>query len=284
MRRLLGLVVLMLPALAAARLPVIVSVAPYADLVQRLGGDLVTVQVLVAPGQSSHTYDPTPRELGALAGGRVWLRAGLPLEDSLAGRLAKLAPQLRAADLTAGLELLPAADEHAGHDHAEENDTHIWLSARLAAHQAATAADAMCAADPAHAADYRANLAALQDSLAAIDRELTTLLAPVRGRAFYVFHPSFAYFARDYGLRQVAIETGGLEPSPRHLAHVLDDAKSSGATTIFLQPQYAAQAARTVAAEAGLQVGTLDGLAPDLLANLRRIGYALRRALESATP
>ncbi len=274
-------------AASAAPLPVIVSVLPHADLVARLGGDLVDVHVLVAAGQSPHTYDPTPRELAALTGARLWLRTGMAMENALAGKLERVAPGLTVVDLRQGLDLLHETDHH--HDEGETctdegMDAHIWLSARLAATQAATAAAALAAADPAHADRYRANLATLQAELAALDAHLTTQLAPVRGRTFYVFHPAFGYFARDYGLRQVAIEAGGVDPSPRHLATVLESIKKEGARTIFLQPQYAGNASRAVAAEADLRVAELDPYPADLLGNLRRMGDVLRREFAEAAP
>ncbi len=291
-QRMLGWTLVLYLALAAgaataAPLPVIVSVLPHADIVERLGGDLVDVHVLVASGQSPHTYDPTPRELAALTGARLWLRTGMAMENALAGKLERVAPGLTVVDLRQGLDLLHETD----HDHAEGEpcndsglDAHIWLSARMASVQAATAAAALVAADPTHADRYRANLVTLQAELAALDADLTALLAPVRGRTFYVFHPAFGYFARDYGLRQVAIEAGGIDPSPRHLANVLDSIKKEGARTIFLQPQYAGSAARAVAADAELRVAELDPYPADLLAALRQIGEVLRRELEDGAP
>lgn len=274
-------------AATAAPLPVIVSVLPHADLVARLAGDLVTVHVLAGPGQSPHTYDPTPRELAALTDARLWLRTGMAMENALAGKLARVAPDLTVVDLRQGLDLLHEADHHhaEGESCGDEGlDAHIWLSARLASAQAATAAAALAAADPTHADRYRANLVVLQDSLAAVDRDLTTLLAPLHGRAFYVFHPAFGYFARDYGLRQVAIEAGGIDPSPRHLAAVMSSIKREGARTIFLQPQYAGGAAKALAAEADLRAVELDPYPADLLAALRDIGATLRRELGDDAP
>ena len=59
-------------------------------------------------------------------------------------------------------------------------------------------------------------------------------------------------------MHQVAIEAGGIDPSPRHLASVLESIKKEGARTIFLQPQYAGSAARAVAADAELRDAELD--------------------------
>ena len=258
-------------AATAAPLPVIVSVLPHADLVDRLGGR-PRRRARAGRARASRPTPTTPRRANwppsparACGCAPAWRWRTRSPASSRASR-----PDLTVVDLRQGLDLL----HEDGHPHAEGEacddgglDAHIWLSARLASTQAATAAAALAAADPAHADRYRANLVALQDSLAAVDRDLTTLLAPVRGRTFYVFHPAFGYFARDYGLRQVAIEAGGVDPSPRHLASVLTSIKQEGARTIFLQPQYAGSAARAVAAEADLRVADLDPYPADLLAD-----------------
>ncbi len=264
---------------SAAPLPVIVSILPHAGLAAAIGGDLVDVHVLVGPGQSPQTYDPTPRELTALQGARVWLRAGVPMENTLAGRIARLFPNLEVVDLREGCTLI-TDDDHA---HGEA-DPHIWLSPLPCAHQAATIAATLTRLDPAHADTYRERGLAVRDSLVAVDRELRVQLAPVQGRTLVVFHPAFAYLCRDYGLHELPIETGGLEPSPRHLASVLATVRRQGARAIFVQPQFAATSARTVAEDADLEVITVDPLARDVVANLRRIAAAIARGLAKEAP
>jgi zinc transport system substrate-binding protein len=130
-------------------------------------------------------------------------------------------------------------------------------------------------------------IAARRDSLLTdlddLDAHLTELLAPVRGRTMLVFHPAFGYFARDYGLQQRAMETGGLAPGPRHLAELMRTVEEIGVHTVFIQPQQSDQAARTLAREAGLEVVVLDPLARDHLANLRRLGEKVRAGLEGGS-
>lgn len=86
------------------------------------------------------------------------------------------------------------------------------------------------------------------------------------------------------GLTQTAVEQGGLSPSPRHLAEILDRARARGVRTLFLQPQTSPDQARTVAEEAGRNVEILDPLARDYAANLRRMAAAMVAALAPAAP
>ncbi|HOX25509.1 MAG TPA: zinc ABC transporter substrate-binding protein [Candidatus Krumholzibacteria bacterium] len=262
----------------ANQLDVLVTILPHASLVERLGGDAVRVHVLVGPGQTPETFDPAPRELARFSEAVVWFTTGAPIEPLLAPRLETLRPDLLTVPTAEGLAGL-AADEHAGHDHGDV-DPHVWVSARNTAQQVRAMTAALVRLLPDRADSIGAAEAELLEDLAAIDRELAALLEPVRGRTFFVFHPAFGYLARDYGLRQVAVESGGLSPSPRHLGGVLRAARDQGATTIFVQPQQSDRLVRSIARETGLAVEVLDPLAPDHLANLLRVGQAIRAALE----
>ena len=47
----------------------------------------------------------------------------------------------------------------------------------------------------------------------------------VRERNFMVYHPSWGYFAAEYGLTMIPVEVEGKEPSARDLAKLVDLAK-----------------------------------------------------------
>jgi zinc transport system substrate-binding protein len=263
-------------------LEVLVTILPHAGLVERLAGEAVRVHVLVSENQSPETYQPSPRELQALAGSTLWFTTGTPVESALRSRLQSMLPGLHVVPTHAELEVIDEHHcEHHDHDHDHgEMDPHVWVSPRNTARQAAVMAAALQERLPDRAVEIGAALQALQTELDQLDRELTALLEPVHGRTFYVFHPAFGYFARDYGLRQEAVESGGLAPSPRRLAELLRSLQAQGATTVYVQPQHSPQTVQPLAREAELKVVTLDPLAADHLANLRAIGESLRAGLE----
>jgi zinc transport system substrate-binding protein len=280
------------PAAADARPLVLVSIPPQAWLVERLAGDRVAVLELVPPGASPHAYDPTPRQLTAAAGAALWFTVGAPMEQALLPRLQRMLPDLRivpTAEEAVGLPTGAAARDHGhddghGHDGGHEHDPHVWLDPVQAAGAAARMAAALSGLDPAGAAHYAERLAVLQCELADLDRELAATLAPVRGGELLVMHPAFGWFAERYGLTQTAVEQGGLSPSPRHLAAILERARDRGVRTLFLQPQTSPDQARTVAREAGITVGVLDPLARDYAANLRGMAAAMLAAMAPTAP
>jgi zinc transport system substrate-binding protein len=137
----------------------------------------------------------------------------------------------------------------------------------------------MTAADAEHRPEIAANLKSLLDDIGRLDVEIRERLEPHRGGRFWVFHPAWGYFADDYGLRQVAIEREGKEPTPQELGELIHDARAEGVRTIFVQPQFSEASAEIVAHEIGAQLVTLDPLAADWPASLREAGERLSAAL-----
>ena len=258
-----------------AGLSVVVSIPPQAFLVERLAPERTAILVLVGPGQSPETYDPTPAQMAELANADIYFRIGLPFEDRLLEKLSTIAPNLAVVDTREGIELRHIE----GHTHAEDAqghgagqlDPHIWLAPRLFGIQAATIADALKRLRPDSAAAIEQSLGGLQTELDELDGDIAATLKPFAGEAFYVFHPAFGYFADAYGLRQVPIETGGKEPAPQQLASLMDEAKGAGARVIFVQPEFATASAEAVARQVGATVVPLDPLSRDYSANLRAI-------------
>lgn len=147
---------------------------------------------------------------------------------------------------------------------------------------AAAIAQAFSKADPANAKAYAANLAAFQKEIDALDGQLKALFAevPAGQRGFLVFHPAWGYFARDYGLTQIAIEFEGKEPTPKRLAAIVTQAKTKGASVIFVQPQMSQRTAGAIATAVGARLVTADPLAEDWGANLLDVAKRFRQALK----
>ncbi len=259
------------PLAAADRPSVWVTIPPQRWVVERLAGDAVEVAVLVAPGQSHHAYEPTPKQVAGLAAADLFVRLGVSFEQVLLERIAGMTPGLAIVDGSAGITLLPMAPGHHhgddGHGHGD-HDPHYWLDPALLAVHAANAGEALARLLPARAAEVRGNLDALRAGLAAADHRLAALLAPCAGRAMLVYHPAFGYFARRYRLEQVPVEVEGKEPTARQLATLVQQARASGARAVFVQPQFSGRAPQALAEAIGAELVELDPLGESYLANL----------------
>jgi len=277
--------------LAAEKPVVAVSIPPQAYFVERIAGGRVATLTIVGPGQSPHSYEPSPRQMAELAKARVWFTIGVDFEKALKPRITATLPGLLLADAARGvvyrtLEAHEDGEEGQGrengrHDDDEEDggpDPHVWLGRQAAKIQAAIVRDELSLVDPAGKAVFAANHDALVRDVDAVFDRLARDLAPLRGKPVFVYHPAFGYFLDEFGILQVAVETGGKEPTQKGIAELAARAKREGARTIFVQKQFPARAAAVLAKSLGGAVAPLDPLAGDWLANLERMGDALRKA------
>ena len=268
---------------------VFVSIPPQKQFVERIGGDAVEVTVLLGPGQSPHSYDPTPKQLVKLQEAEVYFRVGVPFESTIVDKLQSTFQGLNIVDTRAGIDLAVIDEPHEhGHDHEHgpgcihepgELDPHIWMDPQLVRVQARTIAAELIKLRPAAADTFRANLQRFDAELESLCAELGKELAPLKGRRFYVYHPAYGYFARAFGLTQVAVESEGKAPTAKQLAELITRAKADNVRLIIVQPQFSKKNAETVAHEIGGAVVAVDPLAEDYVGMLRELATQLHRAL-----
>ena len=276
----------------AEKIKVFVSIDPVAYFVKRVAGPLADVNVLIGSGQDPHTFEPTPKLVAKLADAQVLFKIGFPFEEALIKKAGSTFKDLKVVDLQQGIKLRAISEEKedghhgasGGHGHSHEADgldPHTWLNPLLAKIQAGTIATALIQIDPARRAIYEDNLKKFEVDLDNINAELINSLAPIRGKSFFVFHPAFGYFADAYGIKQVAVEVEGKEPTARQLTRLIEDAKAQGVKVIFAEPQFPQKAARTLSESIGGVVVLIDDLSPDYLNNLRGIATSVGSALKS---
>jgi len=273
---------------SADGLNVTVSIAPQQYLVERIAGAGVQVTVMVPAGSDPHTYEPSPGQMRALSDADLYLAIGESFEQVWMDRFRAMNPDMLVIDTSEGIQRLaiPDAvhddDTAAKDDHGDEHavDPHIWVSPALVKIQAQTIRDALVQVAPGHQNAYDTGLASLLADIDALDADIRATLSGTERRRFLVFHPSWGYFAQEYGLEQIAVEVGGQEPSAAELAKVISLAREEGIRVVLAQPEFSTQAAETIAREIGGEVLLVSPLAPDWLDNMRRVAETFARALE----
>jgi zinc transport system substrate-binding protein len=282
-------------------MPVFVSILPQKQFVERIGGDRVKVEVMVAPGHSPATYEPTPRQMTELSHSRLYFSIGVPFETVWMKRLAANNPQMKVIDSRRGIQLMPMVghhhhdddEEHEGHEHhaaTEEHDhdhdhaagmpdPHVWTSPALVKIMAGNILEALSAEAPEDRTEFQANYRKFIADLDQLEKEIRDCLAPLKSRRFMVFHPSWGYFAHEFGLEQIAIEELGKEPGAKALSALIAEAKKDNIHVIFVQKQFSRTAASTVAAAINGQVVAVDPLAEDYFANMRQVAKTFAEAM-----
>ncbi len=273
-----------------AGITVFTSILPQSYFVEQIGGNRVNVEVLVGPGKSPATYEPSPQQVQQLSSAAILFTIGVPFENGFLPTIRATLKDLEIVDTSTGIKKRQIDghrhedDHHDEEDHEHEAgalDPHIWLSPRLAQIQAKSIYDALVRLDPAGENQYSQGYEALIRDLKELDSELTAALEPYRGSIILVYHPAFGYFADDYGLTQIAIETGGKEPSPAQLEKIINEAVEEGVKIIFVQPEFSIESANAIAAAINGTVVTLAPLNPDYIENLGKISSEVKRALDN---
>ena len=270
------------------KLAVFVSIPPQKYFVQQIGKQQLEIQVMVQPGASPATYEPKPRQMAAISRTQIYFAIGVPFEKTWLKKIAAANPDMQVVPTDHGIQKIPMATNHPkpedrqGKDHQDhhgELDPHIWLSPTLVMAQARTILNALVEIDPDHRAVYEANTKVFVSQLAALDADLKNTFAGQQGFQFMVFHPSWGYFARSYGLQQVPVEIEGKDPKPAQLKALIEYAQKKHINIIFVQPQFSSRSAELVAKEIDGQVIFADPLASDWSGNLREVAQKFKAAL-----
>lgn len=262
-----------------AVLKVAVSLPPQAEIVRAIGGDRVEVTIVLPTGVDHESFSPRPKMLQSVAGVDLYWATGVGFEQRW---LPKLLESNRDLAILVWNDEEAAAGEphhhrHEPHDHACHDDLHRWLDIGSVKIAAGVLSGRLIQLDPDGRSVYEANTEHFLSRCEQLRIEIGALLAPFKGRHFYVYHGAFGYFAEAHGLEQVALEREGREPSLRDLSTLISAARAEGVTAVYLQPQIQAPAAHQLARAIGADIVTLDPLAENWESNLRRIAETLAR-------
>ncbi|MEA1959477.1 MAG: zinc ABC transporter substrate-binding protein [Chloroflexota bacterium] len=263
------------------KLGVAVTLLPFADFVENIGGDRVEVTVMVPPGASPHSYEPTPSQMVALSKAEAYFKVGSGIEFELTwmDNLIAQNPDMSIVDCSDGIALLEGGDEHEGDDHGG-TDPHIWNSPANVKIIAVNILDGLIAADPENEDYYQTNAEAYLDEMDDLDAYISSALDGFENRRFLIYHPSFGYFAGAYGLEQIAIEQEGKEPTPQTIQSSIDLAEQYNLDYVFVEPQFTAQYAETIADAIGGETALIDPLPERYIDNMRSVVDAIALELE----
>lgn len=252
------------------KIGVVVSVEPQAQVVERVGGERVKVTVMIPPGKSPATYSPSPDGMKRLAEAKLYFKVGHPLfpfEKNHFDRLIRANKEIRVVDGAQGVELLP-------------DDPHLWLSPSVVAVHVSALRDALIELDPAGREEYEENARRFAEEISGLSAEFMERFEKHSSRKFFVYHPAWGYFAREFGIVQRSLEKDFKSPGPGDIERFLKEAEKENTRTIFVQQQYDRRHAEMAAEFINGRVVSLDPLARDWLNNLKYVGREIEKALK----
>ena len=246
----------------------VVSIAPLKPLVESILGDDFEVSVLVPQGASPETFEPSAKQLGKIESARFVFGTGLlEFEQELLSRVAR---NEQIINLSEGIELIAGTCSHAHHNHAHGVDPHIWCSPKSLSKMAENIHKAIAREMP-DSTKYNERYTTLSHKLLALDAEVEAMCKQSTHSTFLIYHPALTYLARDYGLTQVAIEHEGKEPSAKHLAHIIGEARKDGVRNIFYQSEFPASSVEVICQDINAKAVEINPLDEDICANIHRI-------------
>ncbi|RJS92140.1 zinc ABC transporter substrate-binding protein [Candidatus Bathyarchaeota archaeon] len=250
------------------KIRVIVTILPQAEFVEKIGGERVQVSVMVPPGASPHTYEPTPKQLVEVSEADIYFQvgSGIDFESAFMDKIVKLNSKMLVVNCSKGIKIF-------------DRDPHVWLSPRNAKKMVRNIYDALVQVDPKNREYYRRNMELYLEELDKLDREIREILKNVTNRHFMIYHPAWGYFAREYNLTQIPVEKEGKEPTVRGLMALIDQARRLKMKVIFVSPQFDRKKAETIAESIQGRIIFLDPLAKDYVDNLRSAALKIAQSM-----
>jgi zinc transport system substrate-binding protein len=260
------------------------SILPQKYLLRKIGGDRYEINIMVPPGASPATYDPSPKQLQQLSKSKAYFMIGhLGFENAWIKKISSLNKSMPVFDLSSGIKLIYGEHGHSDIDDRNINaDPHIWLSPgaiKIICHNIYTALKGIT---PADSLIYKYNYYGFLEELDSLDKEIKKSLSDISNRTFFIYHPALTYYARDYELVQVSVEKEGKSPSPYYLKQLINLAEKENIKAIFIQEQFDSENAEVIAHEIKGKIIKINPLDEDLLNQLIYITAQLQKNLSGA--
>ncbi len=268
---------------------IFVSILPQKFFAERIVGDILDVEVMVAPGSSPATYEPTPRQMSKLGTSKLFYAIGVPFERAWIPKIQENYPNLFIEDLSVGIRKRPVDKpaslteeehkhmhqghkHHHGHEHQHgARDPHVWLDPLYAKKMSKTMFLSLSKQFPEHKVVFEQNYEKLAKDLESLDIELSNVLGNVEDKNLLVFHPAWGYLADRYGFRQIPIEIDNRNPTAKETADTIDFARENKIKIIFINSQIDSSQAKKIAQEIGAKVVSIDPLAVNYIENLKQV-------------
>lgn len=266
------------------KLSVYTTVYPLQYFTERIGGEQVDVKSIYPPGADEHTFDPTQKDMIALADSDLFFYIGLGLEGFVENaektmknehvKMIATAEDISEAMLEEGHDHEDGSHDEEGHDHEDEGhdeeghshgplDPHVWISPKLSVELATSIKNSLIEEAPEIAAEFEKNFEQLHTELVKLDDKFKEMASSAPSKTFFVSHAAFGYIAEPYGLEQVAI--AGLnsqsEPSQKQLATLVEQAKEQNVRYILFEQNISSKPTEVIRKEIGAEALTLHNLA-----------------------
>ena len=246
---------------------VVVTIEPQRYFAEKIAGDQFEVYAIVPAGQNPETYDPAPHEMIRIAQSKAYLQIGqIGFEQAWIQTIRQNNPHIKFLDLSKGIHLIGNDDLHERKTEVDKNhyhdgiDPHIWSATASAKIIAQNTLQAFIELDQENQAIYQENYKQLIHEIGETEKQLHEMLDTLTCRTFVIYHPALTYFADEFALKQLSIESEGKEPSVAAMKELIDEAKKANVKVVFVQQEFDRRHAEKVATEIGARTVIINPL------------------------
>lgn len=279
------------------KIKVVTTIFPQYDFVRQIAGENVELQMLLVPGEETHSYEPTPQDIISILHCDLFIYVGgendVWVEDILEMPEMNYVHTMRLIDCVDELEehehetfeectenhvhttecemtehVHTDECEHDEHVHEEESesvhtfDEHVWTSPVNAMSVVEAITDEMCHLDEANEVFYQKNCETYLGQLEELDTEIREVVdAAERKTLLFGDRYPFKYFEEEYGLSHYAAFSGcaaDTEPSAAIMAYLIDKVKEEQIPVVLKMELSNDNIAEAIAEATGTKVMTFN--------------------------
>lgn len=260
-----------------------VTIEPQKYFLEQIVGDKYKVNCVVPNGSNPESFDLAPSQIMTIGKSEAYLKIGfLGIENTWIENIRKNNPHVKFFDCSSGINPIGGhqhdhalgEEQHSHHGH-DDGDPHTWSAPYTARIIADNMYKAVIELDSKNKEYYTTNYNKLIAVIDSTDNVIKQYIDQATCKSFIIYHPALSYFAQEYGLKQLSIEYEGKNPSPKQFKELIDYAKQNNVKTVFIQQEFDAKNAETVANSIGGKAIPINLMAYDWSSEIIKIAKAL---------
>lgn len=241
------------------------------DVVSEVGGSRVRVEGLMGPGVDPHLFKASAGDVRRLSEADVIFYNGLHLEAAMAEVLEEMSDRKPTFAVTDGIDrdLLHMSTTYQGN-----YDPHVWFDVTMWSNAVDAVEEALVGLDPAGEPEFRANAAALRDTLRALDVWVAERVdeLPSERRVLITAHDAFEYFGKRYGFEVIGLQgiSTASEAGTGDVQRMVDAIIEKRIPAIFVEtsvPRRTIEAVQAAVRSRGVEVEIGGSLFSDAMGN-----------------
>ncbi|MBN1153529.1 zinc ABC transporter substrate-binding protein [candidate division KSB1 bacterium] len=266
-RIILWVICMIISKLVYAQPQYITTIQPFKMIMIELIGETGTVDCILPPGASPHTYELRPSDVKKIANATALVMGGRHLDDwAYSLQVRNRIELMHYVPKELFLPVLQRADEHhsdSPHDHDHgDMDPHFWTDPLIVKRMIPGLLSRLIEIDPDHANVYTMNARRFENELDRLIDELLHLFELSGRKPVILSHPFFQYFLNRFKIDLIDVieKVPGKDPTPRELSKMIRSAEKGQNSIILTHPQLPDRSARIIAESLNAELLELDPL------------------------